>query len=231
MNHQEIFTIPEAPGLRFRVHIEQDDNDEAPWERNDGHGPVRQTSDGLKRPGERVLHKDRWTSWLYDWQAACKLARKEWGCQDIEVAVQADFDRLRRWLRSDWYYVGVCVEVIDDNGDAVTDKYEHALWGIESDCEDYIEETAHELAEQCFAAWRITHGEELRVAEAARQLRADAERWRKFCRLAQRKDLGTLADPDTGKLTYPLYRRWFIDCVDLTAESPQAALDSMKEPG
>ena len=61
------------------------------------------------------------------------------------------------------------------------------------------------------------------------QDRVDAERWRKFCRLAQRKDLGTEFD-EHGRPHSPTFRRWGIDCTDLTAETPSAALDSMKEP-
>jgi hypothetical protein len=152
MNDQDIF---EHKGRRFRVHIERDEHHEPPWESNDGHGPVRASSAANKRPGERVLYKDRHTHWYYDWQAATKLARKDgWNVAPFDVpnrierAVQADFDYLRRWCNNDWWYVGVCVELLNSEGMPITDKYEAALWGIESDIDDYIEQVALELASE-----------------------------------------------------------------------------------
>ena len=236
MNDKEIFTHPDHPGLRFRVHVEADDDRDPPWETEDGHGPVRDSHAADKRPGERVLFKDRHTHWFYDWQAATKMARKDgWNVKPydapnrIERAVQADFDRLRRWLNNDWCYVGVCVEVIDENDAPLTEKYEHALWGIESDCDDYIAEVARELADQAATEYKKVHAIRLEMDQKHADLKADAERWRKFCRLAQRKDLGTIVQED-GKLRSPMYRRWFIDCVDLSAETLNAALDSVEVP-
>jgi hypothetical protein len=167
MQDEEIFTIDEAPGRRFRVHVVDDDTNEAPWERHDGHGPVRHVysyhSRPEKRPGERVMHSNRGDHWLYDWQAACKLAREDgWNAKpydapgQIERAVQADFDYLRRWLSDDWRYIGVCVELLDDEGEPVTERYDYALWGIESDADDYIGEVAKELAGECANAEGIT---------------------------------------------------------------------------
>jgi hypothetical protein len=228
VNNNDIIEHPDFPGLRFRVHIEQDDDHEAPWECEDGHGPVRHVrSRDDKRAGERIMPSHTDGYWLYDWQEASKLAKRDgWGGDD---PVQADFDRLRGWLNGDWQYIGVCVALIDEHDRPITDKYEHALWGIESDCDSYLKEVALELAHGCAQAWRVRHGEELAVAEEARQLKADAMRWRKFCRLAKSQALGAQHD-EAGHLHYPLYRRWFFDAVDLTAETPSAALDSLKEP-
>ena len=145
----------EKHGMQFKVHIEPDDDGEAPWERSDGHGPVRHMRRSEKRPGERPLIKDRDGTWLYDWQAACKLARKDgWNAEPygapnrIERAVQADFDFLRGWLNDDWYYVGVCVSLLDKNGEDATEKYENAIWGIESNSDDCIGEVADDLADR-----------------------------------------------------------------------------------
>lgn len=163
----DIITIHAAPGHRFRVYVEQDDINEAPWQSEDGHGPVRfdyaYYGRPSKRPGERILHSDRGSYWFYDWQAACKMARKDgWNAEPfdapgrIERAVQADFGRLRRWLSGDWFYVGVCVALLNESGDDATNKYSHALWGIESDCEEYIAEVAQELALECAKSEGIT---------------------------------------------------------------------------
>lgn len=44
-----------------------------------------------------------------------------------------------------WWYVGVAVQMFKGNT-PLTDQYDHALWGIESYCTDYIDEVARELA-------------------------------------------------------------------------------------
>jgi hypothetical protein len=146
----------ERGGVTFRVRLGNDDVQDAPWDRSDGHGPVRRIrSRDHKAPGERILAENRGYCWVYDWQAACKMARKDgWNAAPfdaphrIERAVQADFDYLRRWLTDDWCYIGVVVERLDDEGSAVADS---ALWGIESDAHDYISEVANELADELLA--------------------------------------------------------------------------------
>ena len=161
----------ERHGLTFHVRLLVDDDREPPWQREEGHGPVRQCrSRDDKRPGERILAGDHRNGyWLYDWQAACRLARKDgWNAEPygapnrIERSVQADFDYLRRWLDDQWCYIGVVVELVDADGETVGDE---SLWGIESDAYDCITDTAYDLAdalarqhgclpEQCSAAWR-----------------------------------------------------------------------------
>lgn len=127
----------------------------APWDEHDGHGPVRQASVSTKRPGERIMFQDMGTAYLYDWQAACELARKDgWNAEPheapnrIERAVQADFDRMRAWVNDEWYWVGVGIVAVNDEGefsDDDSDYYANALWGIESDSPDYHREVACEL--------------------------------------------------------------------------------------
>lgn len=145
-------------GVDFVGYVERDPDYGAPWEEHDGHGRVRVMThrlDGKKRPGERVLHQDGRTVWLYDWQAACKTAKKDgWNAAPYDApgrvarAVQADFDRLRGWLLGEWLWVGVCVRRADAAPDS---RYSNALWGIESDSPEYHRETALELAEQILA--------------------------------------------------------------------------------
>jgi len=152
---RDIFTIPEAPGCTFEFTVHDDNDQGAPWEQCDGHGPVREVrayyNHPEKRPGERILHQDGRTYWLYDWQAACKLAREDkWNAEPfdapnrIERAVQADFDYLRGWLSGQWNYVGVGVQMDDD--DMSQGEFEFALWGIESSEREYIKQVARELA-------------------------------------------------------------------------------------
>lgn len=143
-------------GRKFLARINPDDMG-PPWKEHDGHGPVREVRANhyghtSKRPGERVLHSNRHTVWLYDWQEACKLARKDgWDAEPIgepgriERAVLADFKRMQGWLDGTWCWVGIEVKLLDanDNEEDAT-----ALWGIESDFGDYGEEVASQLADE-----------------------------------------------------------------------------------
>lgn len=154
-------------GLTFSVRTELDDSHGAPWDREDGHGPVRQTRNREdKRAGERVLTSGHCSYWLYNEAEAMRIAKRDnWGMspEDRErfkantgreptageialAAVQSDFDRMRQYLEGDWSYVGVVVTLLDVDGDATRES--DSLWGIESDCADYIQETAREMASE-----------------------------------------------------------------------------------
>lgn len=142
----------EREGHTFRVNHPYDDSGDTPWERADGHGPVSEWTSRDKRPGERLLCSDRGSRRYYDWQEACKLARRDgWDAEPIgapnriERAVQADFDFLHAWCNDEWQYVGVVVEMLGADGAVVA---EQSLWGIESNAYDYLRDTAHELADE-----------------------------------------------------------------------------------
>lgn len=169
-------------GLRFRVRIKPDDSFEAPWEREDGHGPVRTVYSyhGLpaKRAGERILHSSRGMYWLYDWQAAIRTAIKDgWSVSEearnrirrelkmtgndtvrsaAAMAVYEDEQRLRRWLNGDWDYIGVIVILLDADGEETGDC--ESLWGVESDAGDHFTEVTNDLADGIIyprlKAWR-----------------------------------------------------------------------------
>lgn len=137
----------------FSVSIESDDYQSAPWEQCDGHGPVSEwrTRDWRghypKKPGEIKLCSDRGSARFYDFTEAMKLAKRDgWGTEGDEgltcgqkalKAVQADFDYLCRWCDGQWWYVGVVV-THDKTGE------QDSIWGIESDCSDYVDEVARE---------------------------------------------------------------------------------------
>lgn len=61
------------------------------------------------------------------------------------AAAQADFERLRAWCNDDWHYVGVVVEMLDDDNEVLDSE---SLWGIESDAGAYLDDTARELADE-----------------------------------------------------------------------------------
>lgn len=188
MNNRSILSDGDTfthEGRTFVVHIEADDDGTAPWEREDGHGPVTQWTSRSKLPGEWILDSGRGCHLFYDSQEATRIAKRDkWGISDDEraalveklgreptagevtaAAVRRDFEYLRGWCNDDWHYVGVCVRHVSQNED---EKYTYALWGIESDCDDYIQETAHELAAQCAKA----------LDSEAAQLRANLKKCR-----------------------------------------------------
>ena len=157
-------------GLTFSVKTEWDADSGAPWEEEDGHGPVREVRANYtgymgKRPGERLLSYDfNHRGLAYDFAEAMRIAKRDgWGLapEDMEklvaelgrkptagevtgAAVESDFRRLSGWRNNDWYYVGVVVTLQDTDGDDTPEN--ESLWGIESDAHDYLEEIAQELA-------------------------------------------------------------------------------------
>lgn len=164
----------ELNGLTFKVEHIADDCGDAPWDREDGHGPVsgwRKHGDdsrgAYKRAGERELCDDGRSygqTRFYDMREALKIAKRDgWGLGDDELmdlarrlkrdpkpgdiaaeSVERDFQRLRAWCADQWGYIGVVVTLLDVDGEE-TDENE-SLWGIESDAGDYLDEVANELA-------------------------------------------------------------------------------------
>ena len=156
----------EYQGLTFRVTQEHDHDHGAPWDEEDGHGEVSDWTRRDKKPGERVLCDDRGQKRFYNFAGAVKTARAEWGVGPEvkaaflakhgremtrgEIAVHAaesDYEYLRRWCDNQWSYVGVCVELLDVDGQEVGKG--ESLWGIDSDADEYLAQVAQELAEEC----------------------------------------------------------------------------------
>lgn len=131
-------------GLTFKVSIKADNDNPPPWDGHDGHGPVRRIDKRYrtyrhetgKRPGERPMGD----GYFYDWQAAMKQAKGEgWGPategltrgQQLQVAVQQDFDYLKAWVAGDFVWCGVCV-TLEIDGDAIdVPGAIDSLWGVE----------------------------------------------------------------------------------------------------
>lgn len=140
------------------ARIEHDDVSDAPWEREDGHGPVTEWTTTAKAPGQRVLCCDGKSRLLYDFAEAVRIARKDrWDAppygegtrgQRAARAAEADFQRLRDWCNGQWHYVGVVISVTSDGEEIDTNAA--SLWGIESDCREYLLEIARELADEAY---------------------------------------------------------------------------------
>lgn len=152
----------EVDGFTLTARIEPDEGHGAPWIEEDGHGPVSDWTRRAKRPGERVLCEDRGSRRYYDYAEAIAIAKRDgWDAEPIGTgtpgekaarAVEADFKRLRSWCNDGWTYVGVVVAV-GRNG-IVLDANAASLWGIESDCRDYLLEVADQLAEEALTVGR-----------------------------------------------------------------------------
>ena len=130
-------------GFVVQVAYYDDYDSEPPWE-DDGHGPVRYEDSATgKRPGERIMRTgDGRGRYLYDWQAACKLARKDkWGPGKPHEAAQADMDFLAGFTRGDWGWAGVKVML------ELYPQYEDSLWRVES-YKNYHVTCAEELAQE-----------------------------------------------------------------------------------
>ena len=152
----------EKAGLTFVVNFPSDGDFDAPWENSDGHGPVRKSTkrhvDGYsdKRPGERPLNSPSRNEYqfYYDWQAAVNLAKVDgWNTKPydapnrIERAVLADFNYLSGYLNDGWNYIGVTVDLLDEEGETV-DGYDRSLWGSASNAGDYLLTVANELVDE-----------------------------------------------------------------------------------
>ncbi|MCW0163722.1 hypothetical protein OIV56_13400 [Burkholderia pseudomallei] len=206
---------------RFRINVENDDGKGAPWDEEDGHGPVSDWTTRDKRPSEWVLSSDHGSKRFYDVAEANRIAKRDgWGLSDAQrqaliarlakdrvvrrpvgkatvthrfgglmqehrcametvsvsgrdpskpltegevraEAVRLDFEHLRRWAADQWNWVGVVVTLLDD---LVANAYGHALWGIESDGDAYLETVATELMTE---AAHEAHRETLEAAHWA----------------------------------------------------------------
>ncbi len=149
----------EHNGDKFTVQIFPDYNHGAPWEEEDGHGPVSDWTTRNKTPGELILVQDGPHKKFYDFQEACKIARRDgWDSSPLNTgqetkrqqaakAARANFEHLRRYAEGQWNYVGVIVEKICPCCNTPSGETQ-SLWGIESFADDYLDEVAQELVEE-----------------------------------------------------------------------------------
>lgn len=152
----------EYKGRTFAVALEPDEEQAPPWEDGDGRGIVSEWVTRAKRPGERVLHHDRRSYRYYDMQATMAKARAEgWPVsghgdktarQRAALAVEADFEHMRRWCNDQWHYVSLVVTLLEGNDDdGWTEGPGASLWGLESDDYDHHEEMREQLADEALS--------------------------------------------------------------------------------
>lgn len=148
--------VVERDGFRFLVELFYDPDHEAPWDDGDGNGIVIEPDRYYtKKPGHRLLwSSDRHYKWFFDWQGTVQKAKDEnWGLNPEAVkllaqklgraptkgdlaaaATQSEYNRIRAWLRGEWWYCGVVVTKLTDDpeeDDSVETDFKHAVWGLE----------------------------------------------------------------------------------------------------
>lgn len=121
----DVIVVELGPDLIAKVRCKFDRDHGLPWKEEEGHGPVSEWVTRDKGPGERVLCEDRRSKLYYDFAAAMKMAKRDgWGISEerkaalekqegviltkagiAALAVEADFDLLRRWCNNDWQYI------------------------------------------------------------------------------------------------------------------------------
>jgi hypothetical protein len=104
--------------------------------------------------GRAIKSRASVRQFYYDWAAACKDARRDgWNAEPYDApnriarAVEADFQFLSAFINNDWHYVGVIVELLDDDGEVLSDT---SLWGVETWKDNHCE-VAHDLARELSA--------------------------------------------------------------------------------
>lgn len=158
-----IDTFVPAPGYVARVYSDYDHGN--PWDEECGHiSPEYFDRRDDVPSGWTVMPTYGHGYWAYNMsEALLKAAREKWGLDPSSreyraiqlkpghakptrsqiryAAVKADASRMADYINGGWHYVGISV-----TGEGEEETYEHAVWGIESDCEDWHYEIAKGLA-------------------------------------------------------------------------------------
>ena len=155
--------------MSFRIEWYYDMDADAPWDREDGHGPVSDWTSRDKRPGEMVLCSDRRMKRYYDFAEAVKIARRDgWDTKPYgtrkpgeraHTAAMADYNYLRQYIAQDWHYCGIVVTLLDADGEPDVNA---SLWGIEDglpEMSEYHEEVIGELIDECLSQITATIGD------------------------------------------------------------------------
>jgi hypothetical protein len=150
----------EVEGYELTATLHEDNDSGAPWEKEDGHGPVSEWTSRAKEPGERVLCEDSGGFRYYDVQEATRLAKRDgWDTPPYKQgtpgeraarAVEADFRALRGWCRDEWGYCSVVLTISED-GDEI-DDHAASVVGVDVNHPNgdngYLTEVANELLSQ-----------------------------------------------------------------------------------
>lgn len=147
----EVYTDNYGQERTFRVNIIADLDADAPWDSEEGHGPVTEWVRREATSSEWLLNSGRGAYRYYNHVEAKKLAAIDgWGgCGDTrdeqsDDAVRKDYADLKAWCNDEWRYVGIEVYPLTKDGDELKSKAE-SVWGIRSDDTDYIKNVTEDL--------------------------------------------------------------------------------------
>lgn len=152
----------EIDGYTVTLSFHYDTDNGAPWENEDGHGPVTKWECRDKAPHEMILSSDGRSRRFYDFQEAVSIAKRDgWGLSADNVvkletrlkrkatkgdichaAAMADFEHLRAWCNNEWYYVGYTTEIATPEGETIDGD---SCWGFASN-DDYMDQEAESNA-------------------------------------------------------------------------------------
>ena len=108
-------------GRSYTVEIESDYDQTAPWDNEDGHGPVSDWTRSAKEPGQMVLNEDHGSYRYYDFAEACRIAKRDgWGWIPEPVRVERPIG-----YRLPTYRCGDFKIVADDQNEAYAAIYAH----------------------------------------------------------------------------------------------------------
>lgn len=163
---EQIQIIIGGKELTFSVSFEHDHDHGAPWDNEEGHGPVTGWVTRDKLPGELVLNSNRNSKRFYDFAEACRIALRDgWDAapyhegsetkrQQAAKAARADYEIMRAWCNDQWRYVGVVVTLLDDDGNDT--EVRDSLWGVsdlDGNAENEARTIAYELAHGMGTRW------------------------------------------------------------------------------
>jgi len=120
-------------GFDLSLRMESDDYMPAPWDNEDGHGPVsdwrrpRYNGHAHKYPGELELCNDHGSARFYDFAEACRIARRDgWGVSPASLG-QRQHDDGTWTVTAQWrdgrYDLQTFTSTADDINAAVRDVY------------------------------------------------------------------------------------------------------------
>ena len=140
-------------GWTLTVETQYDDDHGPPWEDCDWHGVVTGWTSRMDHMEDWELSYSQHRYQYYDYKGTLPRAIKEqWDAPPYRTgtkleqamrAMRADYEYLRKWCNDEWWYVGVIVTLLDENGEELA---EDSCWGYESMCVDYIASAARSWA-------------------------------------------------------------------------------------
>ena len=132
---------------------EEDNTDEAV--------ELRLRMDMMRRLDDPVMRS--WPRYYDVWMSLQKARKEQWNGADstdhnaLMAAVNADYDYLRGWYHSDWWWAHVEVMPLDDEGEPM-EQYAQTLGGMCSNDGDGIESAIADLWHDCRKWMEIDSG-------------------------------------------------------------------------